>query len=829
MKKKRTIAQKGDKMIDYDSFRPRPFYFVNSHAPEDFTRQETDKSMAKVKAAGFGGIVLMNTPSEGFGKELYLSDFWFEITENFILSCRKYGLDFWFMDGWCCPPGDAGGRIEAAAPYLKQQRLVRTASGEIKPVDTSWGFPAFEEPESSKLFIELVYEQYARHLGQYFGNGLTGIFSDTDNRRITAFMLDQLDGQYYFPWSRNFSAGFEARYGYRIEPHLPEIMALKGGQAAVDYWNYASELYFQWHENNYRWCKAHNLKYTWHTSDTGPFSLPECIRSSVYTEGNPFKNFAHADYPGVDHEARVLDGGTHFDQRLYRSKSTFGGDDSLIRSPNFHKTKYDLRAKYVASAAKLLGKERAMCELFAGTNLGVPTEDLRMIAAWQILQGINFTVPHALHHRFRNRAKLHGAPPEQIVRAGERTAKALNDFIGKYSALISQGEWTPRAAVVDPTERLLRGEVTGEAFFELCDRLNKHNVDHIILPEEDAAKYEFVFDPTKDGIPETLPEPDFTFTGTTLLGRVNTLASGEKVLFVGNIWSDEIAVGELTFEGRTVALELAPGEIAVINGPFEEFRAPADRKAKLTVKLPETVSFSEDNHIPFHWNGSWENRVDLPDMRLAIPLAIAAGATFDGVPLSGGDLAPIYDDFYYFFTVSGKAGKHAFYLPAWETDQNTDVDWRPVAEAKVSDFPTPVRLFGKFDVDLHTHNDFHRPVFAYYNLIMHYPEKMEIFLDRRSGKMSGEPFYRGSITHTIDLECDFDRAVIELPKCTGTVELFLDGRSLGTCFATPYRYAAGKLTGKHRLEIVTESLLTGFFEEYREAYGPLCDPLIFEA
>ena len=289
-------------MINYDSFRPLPFYFVNTRTPEDLTAVEIDKSMKKVKESGFGGIIFFNTPSEGFDKELYLSDFFFEVTERFILSCKKYGLEFWFMDGYSCPPGNVGDKIEKLAPQLKQQRLTRKDDGSIEPVTVSWGFPAFEEPESSRLFIELVYEEYAKHVGKYFGNGINGILSDTDNRRIDAFMLDQLHGEYYFPWSSGFSAGFEKKYGYKIEPYLNDIMDLKGGQQGIDYWNYASELYFQWHENNYQWCQSHNLKYTWHTSDTGPFTLPEVIRSSIYTEGNPFKNYVHADYPGVDHE-----------------------------------------------------------------------------------------------------------------------------------------------------------------------------------------------------------------------------------------------------------------------------------------------------------------------------------------------------------------------------------------------------------------------------------------------------------------------------------------------------------------------------------------------
>ena len=93
------------------------------------------------------------------------------------MAGRDLGLEIWLNDGFDYPPGDAAGRIRARKPELGQQRLRLDVAGQVEVVSVPWGFPAFELPESSALFIELVYEAHKKHLGHYFGNGLHGIFS----------------------------------------------------------------------------------------------------------------------------------------------------------------------------------------------------------------------------------------------------------------------------------------------------------------------------------------------------------------------------------------------------------------------------------------------------------------------------------------------------------------------------------------------------------------------------------------------------------------------------------------------------------------------------
>lgn len=697
----------------------------------------------------------------------------------------------------------------------------------VEVCDVEWGFPAFEEPESSRLFIELVYEAYKRHLGQYFGNGITGIFSDADNRRVNYPSLAILKGKPYFPWSKNFSSGFEAEFGYRIEPFLPGILDGHISEQTIDYYHYCEKLYLQWFVNNYRWCGEHNLKYTFHTSDSGPFPLSKCLRSSIFTEGNPFEVFRNSDFPGTDHEALALDGGTHFDveQRLFSSKVSRGGDDRFTRSPNFNFTKYDLRAKYAASAAFFYGKEGAMCELFAAANWGATPNDLRRIAAWQILQGINLLVPNGVMHRFRGHDK-YTAPPELLHGFGGGIVE-LNAFMTKYSTIASKGKFEPRITLVDTTEAVRRGK-DSENFFEYCDRLNHAGISFAIVPENHPG----AIDTTGDKLPD-LPERDFSFTGGDLLAMRRRLPDGTLFLLLCNLWNEMELTGTLVFEGRTLELVLSPGEIAVIGGPDEEFRSPYPPARSLDLAFPAKVSFDAPNCIPFHYNSGWEIRETLPQLFLRIPAEyLESGVTYDGIPLSNGSPVKVFDDDYVEFEIPGNVGIHSFELTDWN-DRPDDLKTPPDSSvepetAVVPDykFHLPVYLSGEFDAGLKIEDEFDHRVFHYYNLTMYMPRVCEVILTKRSKTLNsgswaqqGEPFYSGSVTYHFDIDLVAEHGRLELPDAAVRVEVTVDGIFKDGAGFAPYHIDLGQLSGTHHFEIKVTNTPANVLDEYLAPSG----------
>ena len=70
-----------------DSFRPKPFYFLTTSDPAEYSDEAIRAALLEVKECGFGGIVFFNKPPTGFTEKEYLSDFWFEVSEKFIINC----------------------------------------------------------------------------------------------------------------------------------------------------------------------------------------------------------------------------------------------------------------------------------------------------------------------------------------------------------------------------------------------------------------------------------------------------------------------------------------------------------------------------------------------------------------------------------------------------------------------------------------------------------------------------------------------------------------------------------------------------------------------
>lgn len=797
------------KQMDHRSlgpYRPIPFYFLNTTDPECYTEAAVFSAMKKMKDLGFGGIVLFNKPPTGFDREEYLSEYWFEITGKFILAAKKLDLQLWINDGFDYPPGDAAGRIEAADPTLKQLRLIPNREGLLNIMEVPWGFPAFEEKKSSELFIKFVYEEYYKRFADFFGNGITGFFSDADNRRFNAHVSGNCPERYY-PWSRDFAALFKSRYGYPIEMRLKELFTDPASEVQKDYWELCGILYQNWFARNHAWCRAHNVLYAFHTSDTGPFSYDECRRSSAFTEGDPLSLLSHSDCPGTDHEILVLDGGTHYDRRYYTPKATLGGAPEYIEHPKLNDTSLDIRAKYAGSAAVLDHRQRVLCEMFAATNWSASLNDLRRIAAWQIMQGVNFIVPHAVHHRFFGKVKFF-APPEFSHTTLRHGMREFNDMLARWCRAAAAGDYCADFAVIDPTQQVWQGKDPAP-FFRFCDRLNRRADGYVIVPETYRGEIPNVIDPLKN-IPE-LPPAQIAFTGGELAYMRRKL-DGEEYLLAANIWDPKVVSGILTFGGRGFEIELEPGEIAILGGPFESFRKPKKGRIRQIFDGKYDVSWREPNVIPFDRELCFAAPRGMK-LSLLLPAGYSGWCRLDGRLLTLGDEVKIHDDRYRRVCFDAE-------------EKNT------IALERKTDFSTPALLQGDFDVDLKTSGDYAKIVYRQYVMDIYEPETADFTLRPRRSRIDlsrgwekqGQLFYSGEALirlGTIDIaqgDC------LELPEFNEIAELLIDGRVSDRKGLSPYRFELPE--GRHELSLRLWNRMANRLERYALPAGLTKIPVI---
>lgn len=800
-------------------FRPIPFYFINTTDSEALSRSACRAAMRDLAAAGYGGCVLFNKPPTGFDAPGYLSGFWFEVLENFILAGRELGLEMWINDGFNYPPGDAAGRIEACDSTLGQQRL-RLAGDSIETVEVPWGYPAFELPESSELFIKFVYEAHREHLGKYFGNGLYGFFSDCDNRRINAPKVSELEDGRYFPWSRNFAAEFRKRCGYDIVPHLASVLRGEAPERQCDYWRVAGELYRQWFANNRKWCNDHGLCYTFHTSDTGPLTLDDCRRSSLYSEGDPLKLLAASDFPGTDHELALLDGGTHFDRR-YRTLERCWGTPGRTGHNGFDDTRRDVRAKYAASAAFMNNAPRALCEMFAATNFSADFQQLGRIAMWQIMMGINFIVPHAVHHRFHGTTKYF-APPEFLhgtLRAG---LAEFNARLAEACRIASTGEYCAEVAVLDPTEAVWRGDEAASAnLLAVCDRLNRSAVGYVIVTRDYLERrrdaFSLVIDPAGwDGkLPlEKLPGGDVVFSGGELCFMRRRTADGVEFLIACNVWSDCELAGELAYGGKTYPLALAPGEYAVLGGDMERFRRPLDAPTVAELPMKTAVEFPASQKIPLECpvdGGAerrefvWRNAENAGALFLEWPEAFSGSIVCDGIVLHGGERIECFDDRYRRAALPESASLPGIHRIVFEGAPTAGQPEYLVGDVEVSlwvDRPSAVRAVRT------------------YNLWVTAPRRYTMELrPRRRECLTGVPlgeqgelFYAGNSVWRWRFSLAEAAAGIDLRGCRGVCDVVLDDLPARRLIAEPYILDCAVPAGEHELRITLHGSLGALLE-----------------
>lgn len=763
--------------MNKQNYKPLPFYFINTTKPEELDAATAERRLRDLADAGFGGAVLFNKPPDGFDREQYLSEFWFETIGHFLAAAEKLHLEIWINDGWDYPPGDAGNRIRERAPELVQMRLT-LKDGEAVPVVCSWGFPAFEEPESSRLFIELVYEEYRKRFRKYFGNVLRGFFSDADNRRYNHFTRAEMKGERYYPWSRNFAAVFQRKYGYDILPLLKEIMTDEKHPASLHYWELASELYQNWFRNNYQWCIANGLEYAFHTSDTGPFPYAQCDRSSVFTEGETLRLLSWSSRPGTDHELAELDGGTHYDSRYFTPKAQYGG--SCTVNPHFHQTKWDLRAKYAASAAWLHGRERVLCEAFAATNWSSSPELLRRIAAWQIMQGINFFIPHAVHHVFRGATKIF-APPELLHLPGIRE---LNGFLEKYSFIAAQGKYAGPVRIADPTRKIWQG--AQDSIFDLCDELSRRAVNYVVVPDGSENP--------------DIPEEFASFDGGELAWMLRELADGTRYILAANIWADRELSGTLVFNGRKYPAAFAPGEIGVFGGPYECWRRSTAVICSRELPMPCPVQWNQLNNITLFQPGEFTVEEKVGELRLLVPTG--TDVRLDGAAFSGGKPCPVFDDAYTEYVFEPEPGVHK-------------LDFSGVQAH------TPVYLRGGFDVSTE------QLVFQSYEMSVAAPA---LRLAPRRKQLSagswadqGQVFYSGSADYFFTAECLGENA-LEVFTAGNTAELFIDEEPAGRHVWAPYEFRFPALHGRHEFRVRLTNTNANQLEGWRAVSGILAPP-----
>ena len=379
-------------------YKPIPFWSWN----DELDPQELTDQIEWMNDRGIGGFFMharggLTTP--------YLGERWFECIDACLKKAKELDMEAYAYDenGW--PSGFAGGELlkneedrdcyltyeygpfnkEALVSYdVSKEKLVRTNKGDnclniYLHVATSTADVL--NKDVVKKFIELTHEKY-KEADKY--NNLQGFFTDEPQYQ-----------RWGHPFTKCLFDYYKNNYQQDILDGLGLLFVEKEGYRSFryNYWKALQDLMLNAYSKQvYEWCDKNNYKLTGHYVEEKTLAEQMMCCAGVM----PFYEYEHI--PGVDWLGRNIES--------------------------------DLAPKQVCSVAAQLGKKQILTESFAMVGWDATPEELKHIAEYQFVQGVNLLCSHLLP--FKEHGQRKRDYPEHyssINPWAEKHFKEFNDYL----------------------------------------------------------------------------------------------------------------------------------------------------------------------------------------------------------------------------------------------------------------------------------------------------------------------------------------------------------------------------------------------------------------
>jgi len=336
------------------------------------------------------------------------------------------------------------------------------------------------------------------------------------------------------------------------------------------------------------------------------------------------------------------------------------------------------------------------------------------------------------------------------------------------------------------------------------------------------------------------------------------LADGKELLVVGNIESDDVVTGTLTFDGKDYEIELASGEMAFFGGGFDKYRTPIKDTEKLMLPDTAEVTFGKPNLLPLvRWENEKGKGITLQNPETNVSWVVASGwvapqletipaeptmnpafrfvtdKALDGLELmlpedmmayvtaarvDGKELtyksAMIFDDAYRSYGFSVGIGEHSIELSLSDFVQSNCLPYlRGEFDAKVDISGEYITNGGKYITE-----------FAMVSLT----ERSKTLKTGLSWTEQGQPMYSGTADYkfTVELPENIKNPTVVIPNMHDPVKVYVDGKLVKNIPYAPYRAELGVEAGKHEIVLSVCNTLGNMLDAFRMPSGLLTKPYI---
>ena len=444
-----------------------PFWSWNDELDE----KELCKQIEWMKSQGVGGFFMH---ARGGLKTEYLGKKWFSCVKACCKKAEKLGMEAYAYDenGW--PSGFAGGLlledIENHDQYIDHKigafdktadvsydlsgdKLVRAKGGDDclnLYIRYSTSTADILNPEVVDKFIALTHEEYKKR----------------DKYNLKGFFTDEPQ---YFRWGTPFTKVlppyYKETYGEDIFDKLGLLFVEKDGYREFRYRFYKSMqalMLKNFAAKVYSWCDENGYKLTGHYVEEISLGNQVMCCAGIM----PFYEYEHI--PGVD--------------KLGRDIET------------------ELAPKQLGSAAAQLGKKQALTETFACCGWDVTPKELKHIAEFQYVNGVNIMCQHLLpfteHGQRKRDYPAHFSTVNPWV---NKDFKTFNDYFSVLGKTLSESTEIVNVAVLHPIRSAYleyKRDADGfgisdldNKFLSFIETLGAKQIPHHFIDETLLAKY----------------------------------------------------------------------------------------------------------------------------------------------------------------------------------------------------------------------------------------------------------------------------------------------------------------------------------------------------
>jgi hypothetical protein len=471
-------------------FRPAPLWVWN----DKMSRSSIDFMLEDLKSKGFGGAFVH--PRPGLITE-YMSDEWFELFRYSVDKGLQLGLNIWIYDENSYPSGFAGGHVPAEMPesYNQGQGLEMTSYETLPDTLSNYflillktenhyqditktykdyvgkqkQFYVFHKtyyrkspwyggfsyvdllvPGVTGKFQEITMDGYEKVAGDQFGKTVPGVFTDEPEIPTSGGIR----------WTPDLFDVFQQKWAYDLKVNLPSLYEEVGDWKRIRH-NYTETLLQmfidRWAKPWHEYCEENNLNWTGHYWEHGWPNLAQ--------GGDNMAMYAWHQQPAID----ML-----FNQfNETNPRAQFGN----VRA-----------VKELRSVANQLGYQRTLCETYGGGGWDVTFEDLKRLGDWTYVLGVNFMNQHLSHTTLKGARKYDYPPVFTYHSPWWPHYKTLNDYFGRLSVVLSNGEQMNDILIIEPTTTLwnyysyVKGNETlekiGQEFQSMITHLEKQQVEY---------------------------------------------------------------------------------------------------------------------------------------------------------------------------------------------------------------------------------------------------------------------------------------------------------------------------------------------------------------